>query len=212
VRCRRTRCAADDDAPVHQTATVVIDAGHAIIRSAARSRGNKVIIDQSRAGINTGAIAPTEGGAEGLGFLQKASLERLEIPILMRTGSNTENDVVRGLDTGANDYIVKPFRLNELLARLRAKLRSFESIEDAVFTIGPYVFRPAAKQLVEPRTLPQSSFPPQKVTMRISGISRPLPIDFSKVHNESEILRISDSGHSRLAQGQIHNGKRHEGI
>jgi DNA-binding response OmpR family regulator len=54
------------------------------------------------------------------------------------------------LDAGANDYITKPFRLNELLARLRAQLRSFESSEDAVFTIGPYVFRPAAKQLLEP--------------------------------------------------------------
>src|ERR1700760_102207 len=73
-----------------------------------------------------------------------------KMPIIMLTGSAEETDVVRGLDSGANDYIAKPFRLNELLARLRAQLRSFESSEDAVFTIGPYTFRPSVKQLLEP--------------------------------------------------------------
>jgi len=58
--------------------------------------------------------------------------------------------VVRGLDSGANDYIAKPFRMAELLARLRAQLRIFENSEDAVFTIGPYTFRPAAKLLQDP--------------------------------------------------------------
>jgi len=69
------------------------------------------------------------------------------MPVIMLTGSNAETDVVRGLDAGANDYIAKPFRLAELLARLRAQLRSFESSEDAVFAIGPYTFRPSAKML-----------------------------------------------------------------
>ncbi len=74
----------------------------------------------------------------------------LRMPIIMLTGSDEEADVVRGLDSGANDYIPKPFRLNELLARLRAQLRIFENSEDAVFTIGPYTFRPSAKLLQEP--------------------------------------------------------------
>ncbi len=71
----------------------------------------------------------------------------IKVPILMLTGSDEEADVVKGLDSGANDYIAKPFRLNELLARLRAQLRIFENSEDAVFTIGPYTFRPSAKLL-----------------------------------------------------------------
>jgi len=73
-----------------------------------------------------------------------------KMPIIMLTGSDAETDVVRGLDSGANDYIAKPFRLNELLARLRAQLRIFENSEDAVFTIGPYTFRPSAKLLQDP--------------------------------------------------------------
>lgn len=72
------------------------------------------------------------------------------MPVIMLTGSSAETDVVRGLDAGANDYISKPFRLSELLARLRAQLRTFESSEDAVFAIGPYTFRPAAKLLQDP--------------------------------------------------------------
>jgi DNA-binding response OmpR family regulator len=72
-----------------------------------------------------------------------------EVPVIMLTGSADELDVVRCLDTGANDYITKPFRLKELLARLRAQVRTFENSMDAVFTVGPYTFRPAAKLLEE---------------------------------------------------------------
>ena len=70
------------------------------------------------------------------------------MPIIMLTGSAEEGDVVSGLESGANDYIAKPFRANELLARLQAQLRMFDTSEDAVFTIGPYTFRPSAKLLV----------------------------------------------------------------
>lgn len=72
------------------------------------------------------------------------------MPIIMLTGSDADTDIVRGLESGANDYVVKPFRLAVLLARLHAQLRAFENNADAVFTIGPYTFRPAAKLLLEP--------------------------------------------------------------
>jgi DNA-binding response OmpR family regulator len=70
------------------------------------------------------------------------------MPIIMLTGAMDENDIVSGLNAGANDYMVKPFRANELLARLQAQLRRFDTSEAAVFTIGPYTFRPSAKLLV----------------------------------------------------------------
>jgi len=71
----------------------------------------------------------------------------VKTPIIMLTAAGEEADVVSGLDAGANDYIAKPFRLGELLARLRRQVRLFEDSEDAVFMIGPYWFRPAAKVL-----------------------------------------------------------------
>lgn len=70
-------------------------------------------------------------------------------PVLMLTAADGDADTILGLDSGANDYITKPFRLGVLLARLRAHLRQHAQSEDAVFAIGPYSFRPAAKMLVE---------------------------------------------------------------
>jgi len=87
---------------------------------------------------------------DGRDFCVKLRRQGQKMPIIMLTGSDAETDVVRGLDSGANDYIAKPFRLNELLARLRAQLRIFENSEDAVFSIGPYTFRPSAKLLQDP--------------------------------------------------------------
>ena len=87
---------------------------------------------------------------DGRDLCVKLRRHGIKLPIIMLTGSDDEADVVRGLDSGANDYIAKPFRLAELLARLRAQLRIFENSEDAVFTIGPYTFRPSAKLLQEP--------------------------------------------------------------
>jgi DNA-binding response OmpR family regulator len=70
-------------------------------------------------------------------------------PVIMLTAADTESDTVLGLDSGANDYVAKPFKLPVLLARIRAHLRSHEASEDAVFRIGPYEFRPAMKVLLD---------------------------------------------------------------
>jgi DNA-binding response OmpR family regulator len=70
-------------------------------------------------------------------------------PILMLTGHTTDSDTILGLDAGANDYVSKPFKFPVLLARIRAQLRQHEQSEDAVFTIGPYTFKPAAKMLLD---------------------------------------------------------------
>ena len=69
-------------------------------------------------------------------------------PIVMLTAQTADQDVVNGLDAGANDYVAKPFKFAVLLARLRAQLRQHEASEDAVFRIGPYTFRPGTKMLV----------------------------------------------------------------
>ena len=72
----------------------------------------------------------------------------VKAPIIMLTAHDSDSDQILGLDAGANDYVSKPFRLNVLLARLRSQLRQHEQSEDAVFTIGPYSFKPSDKLLV----------------------------------------------------------------
>ncbi len=72
----------------------------------------------------------------------------VKCPILMLTGHDTDSDTILGLNAGAKDYITKPFKFPVLLARIRAQLRQHEQSEDAIFTLGPYTFKPAVKMLL----------------------------------------------------------------
>jgi DNA-binding response OmpR family regulator len=89
---------------------------------------------------------PDADGREVCLQLRKA---QVSVPIIMVTASSGEIDTIRGLDSGANDYIAKPFRLGELIARLKAHLRQHALSEDAVLVIGPYTFKPNVKMLIE---------------------------------------------------------------
>lgn len=86
---------------------------------------------------------------DGNGFdicrkLRDRGFEKL---IIMLTGQQEETDIIRGLDTGANDYIAKPMRFGELLARVRAQLRQYKSSDDVRFTTQDVEFQPASKTL-----------------------------------------------------------------
>lgn len=89
---------------------------------------------------------PDMDGREAVKLLRKGGFKA---PIIMLTGHDTDSDTILGLEAGANDYVTKPFRFAVLLARIRAQLRTHEQSEDAVFSIGPYTFRPAQKMLVD---------------------------------------------------------------
>ena len=89
---------------------------------------------------------PDMDGRELCRLLRRAGLQ---VPIVMLTGADSEPDTILGLEAGADDYVTKPFRLSVLLARLRAHLRQSDHSDAAVFMIGPYTFRPAAKLLTD---------------------------------------------------------------
>jgi DNA-binding response OmpR family regulator len=75
--------------------------------------------------------------------------EGVAAPVIMLTAASADEDTVQGLESGANDYVTKPYKFAVLLARIRAQLRSHEQSEGAVFRLGAYEFRPAAKLLVD---------------------------------------------------------------
>ena len=89
---------------------------------------------------------PDMDGREAVKILRKSGFRA---PIVMLTGHDTDSDTILGLDSGANDYVTKPFRFAVLLARVRAQLRQHEQSEDATFSVGPYVFKPSQKLLVD---------------------------------------------------------------
>jgi DNA-binding response OmpR family regulator len=89
---------------------------------------------------------PDMDGREACRMMRKAGVT---CPIVMLTAASTDADTILGLESGANGYLTKPFRFAVLLAHIRAQLRSHEASEDAIFKIGPYEFRPAAKLLLD---------------------------------------------------------------
>ncbi|HEY8565428.1 MAG TPA: response regulator transcription factor [Beijerinckiaceae bacterium] len=88
---------------------------------------------------------PDMDGREAVETLRRGGFRA---PVIMLTAQGSEADTVLGLESGANDYVTKPFKFAVLLARIRAQLRQYEASEDAVFRIGPYTFRPGAKLLL----------------------------------------------------------------
>jgi DNA-binding response OmpR family regulator len=87
---------------------------------------------------------PDTDGREVVRSLRKGGFKA---PIIMLTGYDTDSDTILGLESGANDYVAKPFRFSVLLARIRAQLRQHEASEDAVLSVGPYSFGPGSKML-----------------------------------------------------------------
>ena len=88
---------------------------------------------------------PDIDGREAVRILRRNGFKA---PVIMLTGHDTDSDTIFGLESGANGYVTKPFRFAVLLARVRTLLRQYETSEDAVFTIGPYTFRPSSKLLL----------------------------------------------------------------
>jgi DNA-binding response OmpR family regulator len=88
---------------------------------------------------------PDIDGRDAVRILRKHGFKA---PIIMLTGQHTDSDAVLGFESGANDYVVKPFRFAVLLARIRTQLRQYEASADAVFSIGLCTFRASSKQLI----------------------------------------------------------------
>lgn len=72
---------------------------------------------------------------DGTGFevCEKLRADGSQLPIIFLTASDEEVNVIRGLDSGADDYITKPFKLNELLSRIKALLRRSAGFSQSVF-------------------------------------------------------------------------------
>ena len=97
---------------------VILDAktGEEAVEVVRKAKPDLVLLDVNMPGI---------GGIEACKEIRRAS----EAPIIMLTVRNAERDKVLALDAGADDYVVKPFGIEELLARIRAALRRFAPAE-----------------------------------------------------------------------------------
>ena len=84
---------------------------------------------------------------DGLTVLREMRAKKVVTPVLLLTVRATIEDKVIGLDTGADDYLAKPFSFEELLARVRALLRRGSDTKSPVFTVADLVLDPASRQV-----------------------------------------------------------------
>lgn len=138
----------DDDADLRGALAEQIDLHEdfAVTEAGAGAEGVRVAKELRPDLVLLDVDLPDMDGREVCRLMRKSGVT---CPVIMLTAADSDSDTILGLDAGANDYVTKPFKFAVLLARMRAQLRSHEQSEDAVFKIGPYEFRPAAKLLVD---------------------------------------------------------------
>jgi two-component system, OmpR family, copper resistance phosphate regulon response regulator CusR len=87
-------------------------------------------------------------GKDGLDLLRELRERESNLPIVILTARDSVRDTVVGLEGGADDYITKPFRFEELLARVRVRLRGERSAEPTVLKVGDAALDLRTRQIV----------------------------------------------------------------
>jgi DNA-binding response OmpR family regulator len=123
-------------------------------------------------------LLPGKSGLEVSGELRKKDIM---IPILMLTAMDTTKDKVLGLDAGADDYLVKPFEFEELLARVRALLRRPKAATPVVLSVGKITLNTTTRGITVAGT-------PIPVTLREYGVLEYLMRHPDQVLSREQIL------------------------
>lgn len=139
---------------------------------------------------------------DGLDVLKRVRQLRPALPVLILTARDALEMKVKGLDLGADDYLTKPFELDELLARLRVLERRLGSAASAEIRIGPVVLDTAAYKLsVDTRETPLSKreYMLLKALMESAGAIQTKPM------LESKLYSWGDEISSNAIEVHIHN-------
>lgn len=140
----------DDDADLRQALTEQLEQSEGfVVEAAGTIKEGRALAETGRAALIILDVDLPDG--DGRDACKAMRADGIKTPIILLTGADGEQDQVRGLDSGANDYVTKPFKFAVLLARIRAHMRMHENSEDAVFQVGAYEFRPSAKTLTDPK-------------------------------------------------------------
>ena len=109
--------------------------GYRVIAETDGKRGLKLALEKNIGLLLLDLMLP---GLNGYEICRKIKQEKPDLPVVMLTARGSEMDMVSGLDTGADDYITKPFSLPELLARIRAAFRrtAEESLVPKYYSFG----------------------------------------------------------------------------
>jgi len=135
----------DDHAPIRRMLDRTLAAEGYAVSSAADGGGALAAIEQSAPDLVVLDVGLP--GVDGLAVCRRIRAKGLAIPVLLLTARDAVPDRVAGLDAGGDDYLVKPFATEELLARVRALLRRGKAPED-LLALGDLQFEPAIRKVV----------------------------------------------------------------
>jgi two-component system copper resistance phosphate regulon response regulator CusR len=110
-------------------------------------------------------------GLSGIEIVREVRKKNQAIPVIFLTAKDTVDDTIFGLESGANDYIKKPFQFAELLARIKVQLRS-KNLEDGFLVLGPIKLSPDTHQVFKEDievSLTQKEFALLECLMRNKG-------------------------------------------
>lgn len=86
-------------------------------------------------------------GKDGLTVLHEARMQKIHVPVIVTTARDTVEDRVKGLDAGADDYLIKPYDLDELSARIRALLRRSAGRSEPTIERGRLLIKPQTREV-----------------------------------------------------------------
>jgi DNA-binding response OmpR family regulator len=145
---------------------------------------------------------PRKSGLELLRELRRAGNK---VRVLIVTARDAVTDRVAGLDAGADDYLVKPFSLEELAARMRAVLRRDVARSDNVLTNGDIALDPAARTVTRDSAAVDLS--PREFALLAALLERP-GTALSKTQLEERVYGWGDEVESNAIEVHVHNLRR----
>lgn len=122
------------------------DEGYRVTSTASGAEARRWVLDDGIAAdlVVLDIMLPDD---DGYSLCRDLRARRVETPILMLTARTLEDDLIRGLDAGADDFLTKPYRLRELLARVRALLRRNTGLAGSTYRFGSFSLDVEARSL-----------------------------------------------------------------
>lgn len=134
----------DNAAHVRALTDQFSDLGHTVVSARDGESGLRQALETMPDVVILDIMLPRKSGYEVCAAIRAHGLD---VPILMLTAKDQEEDVIQGLELGADDYVTKPFRINELTARVNALLRRNATAPQAIRRFGDFELNAASYQL-----------------------------------------------------------------
>jgi two-component system response regulator QseB len=144
-------------------------------------------------------------GRDGIDLLNSYRRQGGEAPVIILTARDAVNDRVRGLDAGADDYLIKPFDLDELAARSRALLRRRTGQKQPVYTHGELALDPAAHEATK-GGVPLALVPREFALLR-ALIEEPARV-FTRAELEDKLYGWGEEVGSNTIEVHVHSLRR----